>query len=172
MLTRIGRPAAGGDAVDLLVECHGRIRQFIALARRLGEASSLDGAEVAEAAARVHLYFTKALPLHARDEEESIAPRLAGRDPELDRELAAMRREHAEHRGPLDRLTDSCLALVAVPGRHTPLAGSIAEAADELGRHFAVHLEREERSIFPAARRLLDPAEDLAVVAEIRARRR
>ena len=60
MLGKIGRSAAPADAVALLLECHGRIRAFLAMARRVGEAI------------QVHRNFTLALPLHARDEEESI----------------------------------------------------------------------------------------------------
>jgi hypothetical protein len=37
VLTGPGRPATPGDAVDLLLECHARVRDFLALARRLGE---------------------------------------------------------------------------------------------------------------------------------------
>ncbi len=38
MLVQPGKPAVPADAVDLLLECHGRISTFLALARRLGEA--------------------------------------------------------------------------------------------------------------------------------------
>ncbi len=96
MLTFGPRPPAG-DVVDLLLECHTRIRSFTTLAARLASTPGLAAAEVAEAAAGVHRYFTQALPLHARDEEESVLPRLRGRDPEVDRELAEMVHEHRGH---------------------------------------------------------------------------
>ncbi|HEX9400550.1 MAG TPA: hemerythrin domain-containing protein [Anaeromyxobacter sp.] len=54
-------------------------------------------------------YFTEALPLHARDEEESVLPRLHGRDSAVDAELAAMEREHREHGPPLEVLVRACL---------------------------------------------------------------
>ena len=69
MLTKLGKPAAPGDAVDLLLECHQRIRAFLDLADRLGPPGPDPAQAVADAAARVHRYFTLALPLHARDEE-------------------------------------------------------------------------------------------------------
>src|SRR5512132_579542 len=108
MLTRLGAPAAPDDAVGLLLECHDRIRSFLALARRVAQAGPAERDGVAEAAARVRRYFAEALPLHARDEEESILPRLRGREPAVDAELAAMEREHREHGPPLAALVAAC----------------------------------------------------------------
>jgi iron-sulfur cluster repair protein YtfE (RIC family) len=171
MLTQLGKPAPAGDAVDLLLECHGRIRAFLALARRIGEVGAADQDAVAEASARVRRYFTEALPLHARDEEESILPRLRGMDRALDAELEVMAREHAEHERPLRALVEACEALARDPMRHALLAQEIAAASGELERHFTGHLRREEEVIFPAMRRLLDRASDSDIVREIRARR-
>jgi len=127
MLGKIGKSAAPADAAELLLECHGRIRAFLAMARRVGEAI------------QVHRYFTLALPLHARDEEESILPRLRGRDPVLDLQLDVMVREHQEHQRPLGRLTEACAEIGADPGRHRAQAGSVLQAATELDRHFFHH---------------------------------
>jgi iron-sulfur cluster repair protein YtfE (RIC family) len=171
MLTKIGRSAAPADAVDLLVECHERIRSFLALARRLAGAGGEDREEIRQAAARVHRYFAQALPLHAEDEERSILPRLRGRDAVVDAELETMRREHAEHERPLRELLQGCDVLALEPERHPELAPSIGAATDELERHFAAHLRREEEVIFPAMRRFLDGAADAEIVKEIRARR-
>jgi iron-sulfur cluster repair protein YtfE (RIC family) len=171
MLTGLGKPAAPGDAVDLLLECHQRIRSFLALARRIAEAGPADQEAVPEAAARVHRYFTQALPLHAKDEEESILPRLRGKDPRVDVELEVMAREHAEHERPLGALVEACEVLAHDPARHASLVPALATATEELERHFAVHLRREEEVIFPAVRRLLDRASDSDIVKEIRARR-
>ena len=171
MLTRFGKPAAPADAVDLLLECHERIRAFLAMARRIGEARDAEQDEVREAARRVHRYFTQALPLHAQDEEDSILPRLRGRDAEVDAALDAMAREHALHEAPLATLTARCDAVAADPARHAALAPEILDATAELERHFAEHLSREEAVIFPAMRRLLDATTDAAIVREIRARR-
>lgn len=171
MLTRLGKPAAHGDAVDLLLECHARIRAFLAMARRVADGASAPREELATAAGRVHAYFTRALPLHARDEEESILPRLRGRDPEVDRELATMVHEHAEHAAPLEALVGACAVLAQDPARHGEVAPALDAAAAELERHFAAHLAREEAVVFPAMRRLLDADADAAIVRELRARR-
>ena len=170
MLAQIGKSPAAGDAVDLLLDCHERIRAFLALARRVAEAGPSEPG-LGEAAARVRRYFVEALPLHARDEEESIAPRLRGRDPVVDAELAAMVREHGEHERPLSALVAACEAIAGAPVLAPAVAGDLARAVVELERHFAGHLGREESIVFPAMRRLLDRADDAAIVREIRARR-
>jgi hemerythrin-like domain-containing protein len=171
VLTVLGRSSAPADAVDLLLECHDRIRNFLALARRIAERGAGDPAGVPEAAERVRRYVTQALPLHARDEEESILPRLRGRDPALDAALATMTREHLEHEPPLAALVEACEALAEDPARLPDLAPAVLRATAELEHHFAAHLQREEEVVFPAMRRLFDAATDAAVVAEIRARR-
>jgi iron-sulfur cluster repair protein YtfE (RIC family) len=127
-------------------------------------------AEVADTAEKVRRYFGVALPLHARDEEESLIPRLRGKDPAVDRELDTMQAEHADHGPILDRLVALCDALVADPSRRVELGPALGELADTLATHFVDHLGREEAVIFPALARL--PAEERAqMVAELRARR-
>jgi hemerythrin-like domain-containing protein len=172
VLTQIGERAARENAVGMLLECHERIRAFLELARRLGEADAASREEVAEAALRVHRYFTEALPLHARDEEESILPRLRGLDPGVDAELATMVAEHQDHDRPLGALVEACAELARAPERLPELRRRVADAAAELAAHFDAHLAREETVIFPALRRLLAPSVDGAIVGEIRARRR
>lgn len=172
MLAKLGMAVAPADAVDLLVECHGRIRSFLAMARRIADAPEAEAVDVADAAYRVHRYFSVALPLHARDEEESVLPRLLGRDPAVDRELEAMVRQHAEHQAPLDALVGACAKLARDPGLRAELAPVVGRAAAELERHFADHLAREEGVVFPALRRFLEQAADSAIAREIRLRRR
>lgn len=176
MLQGIGKGTSEGTPglVDLLTECHARIRSSCALARRIAEAHGRSDDEVAEAAARVHRYFTLALPLHAEDEEASVLPRLRGKDPDVDRELEAMVSEHREHDapdGPLARVVAATAALAAHPGRLAELAPMLGAAAEALEAHFDVHLGREERVVFPAIRRLVDGELDGRMVAELRARR-
>jgi iron-sulfur cluster repair protein YtfE (RIC family) len=171
MLNAIGsrRPAEG--IVDLLLECHARIRSFSDLAVRLGEASAPSPAEVADAAARVLRYFEEALPLHARDEEESMLPRLAGRDPAVDAALVAMHRDHAGHGEVLDPVLALCRALAAAPERHAELAPALARAASLLRTHFEAHLATEEATIFPAIARVVPEDEQRRMVDELRGRR-
>jgi hemerythrin-like domain-containing protein len=171
MLTRLGSRPPVEDVVDLLLECHVRIRSFTELALRLASAERIPAGEVAEAARSVRRYFSEALPLHALDEEESVLPRLAGHDPDLDRALAAMRREHAEHGEVLSRVVALCAELEAEPGRLAERAGDLARAAAALREHFDRHLAPEEATIFPAIRRLVPEEERRRILEELRARR-
>ncbi len=159
------------QAAALLLECHGRIRSFLATARRVAEAVDPPPGELAEAARAVHRYFTEALPLHAEDEEASLLPRLRGREPALDEALAVMAAEHQEHRARVAELTEACASLAAAPTLHPLLAPGLLGAVSWLERHFEAHLAAEEARVFPAMARWLDPAEDAAFVAELRARR-
>lgn len=168
----LGRPReAPGDLVDLLLECHARIRSFVDLARLAATRPDLGPQDVTDACARVERYFTQALPLHVRDEEESVLPRLRGRDAEVDRALASMAAQHHEHEPGLRALLAASSALGLAPA--DPAAReALAAAATALGREFDAHLSLEEAVIFPALRRLL-PAEALAeAVVELRGRRR
>ena len=170
MLTRLGAPTTPEDAVGLLLECHDRIRTFLAIARRIGAAPP-DEQGLADAAARVARYFAEALPLHARDEEESILPRLRGRDARVDEALAAMEDEHRAHGPPLAALVAACRTVAEAPARLDEVRAALAAATEALEREFAEHLRREEGVVFPAMRRLLSPADDAAIVRELRARR-
>jgi hemerythrin-like domain-containing protein len=170
-LAGLGPPAPGADVVDLLVDCHGRIRTFLALARRIAEARDAADEEIADASARVRRYFAEALPLHARDEEESVLPRLSGHDPALDAALAAMRAEHADHEPPLGRLLEACATLAREPAALERVRAALLAATEELERHFAGHLEAEERVVFPAIRAHLDAATRARMAAELRERR-
>ncbi len=171
MITRLGPPPPSGDVVDALLDCHHRIREFTSLAVRLAGARGLPDEEIRDAAARVHRYFAVALPLHARDEEESLLPRLEGLDPDVDRELAEMMREHGEHADPTERVLTACASLQRDPKLLDTVAPALDAAARTLQRHFDEHLAREERVIFPAIRERLDAATQETIQAEMRERR-
>lgn len=159
------------DIVQLLLDCHGRIRHFVALARRLGEADAPTAVEVRDSAFRVRRYFGEALPLHVEDEEESVLPRLQGREPSLDDALERMSAEHSEHAPMLAALLHTCRTLESAPERHADLRAALAATATALERLFTAHLEAEEAVVLPAIRDLLPAAEHDAMVHELRARR-
>lgn len=172
MLHTIGKKqSSDGDLVDMLLECHGRIRNFSGLAIAVGERADVSPSEVAEVCARVERYFSQALPLHVRDEEESILPRLRGRSAAVDAALDRMHEQHALHEDILGRMLASCAALRANP--EAPDArGALLAVARPLWSVFEPHLEAEEQIIFPAIRALLSPEERAAIVGELRERRR
>ena len=169
-IVRIGERAGGdGDAVDSLIACHQRIRSFLALGARIAEEGGAPG-EVADACRRIERYFRQAMPLHMADEEESILPRLRGREAAVDRALADMHEQHAAHEPALAAFTAAAVALAAeptTPARRLQLGAS----GRALDAELSPHLELEEAIVFPAMRRLLSGPELAELAREIRARR-
>jgi iron-sulfur cluster repair protein YtfE (RIC family) len=171
MLVKIGSRREPGDLVDALVECHGRIRSFAGLARRLAAAETLAAEEAREAAGRVHRYFSDALPRHVADEDLSIEPRLRGRDAAVDAALDRMRREHREHEAPLGRLIGLCARIAADPAVLGEVREELAGLSADLERAFLDHVGVEEAVVFPALRTMCTAAERDAILAELRDRR-
>jgi iron-sulfur cluster repair protein YtfE (RIC family) len=153
-----------------LLECHQRIRDFCALARRLAEPGIPHDA-TAEAARRVHRYFTEALPLHAADEDETLEPHLRGRSLELDAALDRMRHEHQEHQPLVARLCGLARGLCLDPGQLTAHGGELSAVAQQLERRLLEHIEHEERAILPAIAALLPPRTRESIAAQFAARR-
>jgi iron-sulfur cluster repair protein YtfE (RIC family) len=172
MLIQIGSgKKEPSDIVDLLLECHERIRSFIGLASRLAGTGQPSHDEIRDAAKRVIRYFSEALPLHVADEEQTVLPRLSGRSLELDATLQDMHREHLEHEPQLQLLLQTCKTLEASPERLDDLRQTLLSAVSSLEASFITHLEQEERSILPAIRTLLTSEEQAVMLSELRSRR-
>jgi len=173
MLGKAADHTTEDEFVQLLLDCHGRIRNFAAGARRLAtaETDEVSADEVRDTAWRIRRYFGEALPLHVADEEESLYPRLHGRDTEVDAALERMEREHADHRPHLATLLELCGMLAEAPERHATLRTQLGETAGVLEREFGRHLEHEEALILPAIPRLLTLEEQAAMTRELRERR-
>jgi iron-sulfur cluster repair protein YtfE (RIC family) len=170
MLVQIGKRPEARDVVELLLECHERIRKFTRMAHELAAARAADPDEIRQVAGQVRRYFVESLPLHVEDEEQDVLPRLTGRDREVDRALADMRAEHAAH-GPLvTRLVDLCEQLVRDPRQLAARTDELGGVAGRLTSEFEAHLASEERVIFPALRGLPSSARD-EILAAVRRRR-
>lgn len=166
MLVQLGARTVHEDVVDLLVECHGRIRTFLAIAGRLADA---DAGERGEAASQVIRYFTQAFPLHLADEDELVSQSLAGHSAALDGALAKMRADHTQHGPTIDRLIDAITHVVRDPADRT-IDAALRDAVDAASHALEPHLALEEREIFPLLRGL--PAADTARIrAGMQARR-
>ncbi|MCA9630150.1 MAG: hemerythrin domain-containing protein [Myxococcales bacterium] len=172
MLTQLARHRASGlqDLVDLLGECHERIRRFVALARQAGSRHDVPADQIAQACIDVERYFTQALPLHVADEEESIDPRLRGLSPAVDEALDAATQQHREHEPELKALLRATNVVRNNPNDPTA-RGELATAAEALEAQFEEHLRLEERVIFPAIRELLSHETQTSIIGELRRRR-
>ena len=156
---------------ELLLECHQRIRSFVDLAVRLAEVKDAPDAQIRDAARQVLRYFEEALPLHVQDEEQSVLPRLRGRDERVDAALEKMREEHASHQAHLEDLKRICRALAETPESHSELSAPLAQVAAALSRDFEVHLRGEEETVIPAIGRLISAKEQANMILELRERR-
>lgn len=169
MLHRLGRSADTEDLRGLLLACHRRIRAFSALAVTLATSADAPKEQREETCDRLLRYFSEALPLHVRDEEDSVAPRLRGRSQALDEALRRMADEHRAHEAPLDALLRGWAALRERPDDDA-LRLSLVDPSMDLRDAFEAHLRDEEALVFPHLA-ALSPAERDASVRELRGRR-
>jgi hemerythrin-like domain-containing protein len=169
MLVNIGHRPAPTDLVSALLECHERIRTFGALAVAVGDRPDLPPDQADAACLRVARYFSESLPMHVQDEERSILPRLAGRSAALDEALAEMQAQHRTHEAPLRQLIELCPRMCTAPD--ATVRADFCGVAHHLDQDFRRHLDFEEASLFPAVRAQMSPDEQVAILAEMRARR-
>jgi hemerythrin-like domain-containing protein len=122
----------------------------------------------------VAAFFARQGRRHEEDEEQSLFPRLeaaarkSGADENVLALLTRLRDQHRAHEALHARLEE------AAAGRTsdvTDLWSQIAGLADALTHAYREHLENEETTLFPAARRLLTAGELDAMLEEMRARR-
>ena len=166
MLVQIGKRSESADLVDLLHECHGRIRRFLVMGRQLARTPEATREEIAEAAGQIRRYFAESLPLHMADEDIDIAPRIA--DAEI------VKRVHDDHRAhaPLvAELVTTCETLRGSPEQHPALRMHLGEVVRQLANELESHMELEERTVFPAVRQL-GPNEQAAIVLAMQRRRK
>ncbi|HSD88890.1 MAG TPA: hemerythrin domain-containing protein [Kofleriaceae bacterium] len=156
--------------VELLSECHARIRTFLDLARRMASTPALGAVDTRTTAAGVRRYFTVAFPLHLADEDEILIPRLRQQNAELDAALARMHADHGEHEPAVNRLVEICTALEKDPQQLPARAGELGDAVAALMKVIEPHLALEEKTIFPALAALPREIRDEMRVA-MRARR-
>jgi hemerythrin-like domain-containing protein len=169
MLSTLGKRSLEEPTLrDMLADCHERIRKFCALAKRLAEGGPRE--QIRDAAAQLCRYFGIALPLHIRDEDESIRPRLERLgDPVLSRALEAMTHEHVAADVALAELLEEWDAIAREPSDARCFA--TYKPILWLDRHLLAHLQDEEARIFAALQRL-PQTQGAAIVAEMKARRR
>jgi hemerythrin-like domain-containing protein len=161
------------EPVGMMKDCHRRIEMFLKAIQFTVQGSS-DGmlaGEVAEAFERALLYFRTAGPRHTADEEESLFPRLRGREGGALERLAALESDH--------RRAEELHAVVEELGRQWLRARLLSavdlerlqQAVEEIGGIYASHIRIEDEEIFPWADTQLDAAEKAAIGREMAVRR-
>ncbi|HEY5947880.1 MAG TPA: hemerythrin domain-containing protein [Kofleriaceae bacterium] len=165
MLVQLGKRPEASDIVDLLLECHQRIRKFLSISRSLATTPDADPAQTKDAAAQVRRYFAESLPMHVADEQEQVLPRLVSASPDIARALATMTEEHDTHAPLVEQLVAVCDRLVEDPRQAAAVSAELTQIVDKLTQELEPHLEAEERVIFPALRRLPSEQRDEILVA-------
>ena len=136
------------SAMGLLRACHVRIRSHLQLAERvLDPSGSLEARK--DAGQQLARYFGIALPLHAQDEDVSLAHRVrALQMPQVTAALETMEAEHVEVERQLAALVPAWQTLA-----ETGTLEDVAKNAEATRAYAALmhgHLAAEETVIFPA----------------------
>ena len=177
MVSLVKKPLHSEEArepTDLLLSCHGRIREFTQMALAIAYAPSDAGVgRIVETTSRVRTYFSVGLPLHEHDEELSVAPRLldSAACAEVEDALDQMAREHRVIDRTLRDLDELWKVIVSAQEDMPHVRDETRALANALSAVFEAHLAIEERSIFPAIGRALSVASRSALMQEMKSRR-
>lgn len=165
------------EPVGLLSACHRRIEMFLDVILRVSmewPGRALEGS-ARESLSTALRYFREMAPQHNQDEEESLFPRLRALDSAEARQLLqlmdALEREHAEASPQHARVDE--LASKWLNGEVLSAAEfqELHRVSSDLREFYRKHIAFEDKTLFPAAQRLL-PADVLRQIGrEMGARR-
>ena len=157
------------DPLGLLRACHGRIADHCDTLLRLVPHVAARGAdsEAREAMARVHRYFSTAAQHHQEDEESDLFPVLRGRDPDVDRLMDQLAREHQD----LANRWASLKPLLA-PDQAGQAGGDFARIVEHFVAGYRAHADRENERLLPRAAGLLSAGERQRLGAAMARRRK
>lgn len=160
------------EPTDVLLQCHDRIRHFTTVALRFAHSSHASPRLVRDAASALRRYFGTAVPLHERDEEDSVTPRLleSRSGPRLEHLLARMEGDHRVIEETLGKLDELWARVMTQPSALATTGPPMHALARTLASLFESHLQLEEEQIFPAIA-LLPEATRRILLAELRDRR-
>jgi hypothetical protein len=167
------RPGEPTEPADALADCHERIRHFSTVALRLARSPNASPRLIADTASALRRYFGSALPMHERDEEDYVTPRLLEVRPGKPIEHA-LGRMAGDHRA-IDEVVTALDGLwTRIALRPTDLAGLSDELHSRsltLSSLFEGHLQLEEETILPAITRLVPEAARKLMLRDMRERR-
>jgi hemerythrin-like domain-containing protein len=175
MSVQIGAQPDSGfdDPLGMLQDCHRRIERFLnALGTvvRRARGRALDTEEAAAVQSALH-YFRVGGSRHTDDEEVSLFPRLSAHPGAPGTTMNDLEEEHQRAQGlhyVIDRLFMMWLNARALKGEQEE---QLASAMAQLEQLYALHIDVEERILFPAAAKLLSREELAAIGVEFRRRR-
>jgi hemerythrin-like domain-containing protein len=178
MLMQIGqKPDSGFDEpIGVLEDCHKRILHFIRALSALAESAAFEplGSTERDSLERSLRYFREAAPRHNADEEQSLFPLVRrhadAQSGDMFACLASLANDHrwAEQlHCEMDAIGSRWLAAGTLRPND---AGRFCSLTHSLSYFYANHIATEEGELFPAARRMLSPAESERLGKEMAAR--
>lgn len=175
LTTKPGRDTGPAtDPVAMLLACHVRIRDHLALAKRLVDAVEPSPDEVTEAAAALLRYFGQALPLHILDEDVTLREALMMGQPLADeavRAITTMTAEHSVIEPMIDEAMKQWRPLTEQPHLLPQLRQELTRDTLRLSTLLEAHLSAEEKQIFPLIHKLLTEDERTELARRMRERR-
>lgn len=148
------------DPFEQLERNHRRLEERLAeLGRAAADASGPNRKEALAAMEDVLAFFDRSVRRHEADEEASLFPRLK-EHAELAQTISELAREHQQQ---------AALYAALDEGYQDP--ATAVELAARLDAAYRAHILTEERVLFPAARKLLDPETLSTIASEMQARR-
>ena len=165
------------DPTGLLSDCHRRIEVFLdtlsAAGKVMDEHPSEDTARALQTAL---VYFRQAAPKHTADEEESLFPRLRGREEaEVKSALSTLDRLEKDHdtvsplHAEVERLAEMYLEAGILCASDVQAFRTAVARLQEIYRE---HIAVEDSTVFPVAARLLSDNDKSAIAQEMAARRK
>jgi len=148
------------DPIALLRACHDKILAHCELLEGLPD--SPDKA----VATQVHRYFNTSAPLHHRDEEEDLFPRINGQSLKIAELVHKLKKEHQA----LDSLWGTLAAELKSPPENG-FSEAFVSAAQEFCRLNRDHVALDNRNLLPMAAGILSQ-QDLGALGETMAARR
>ena len=139
------------DPFEMLLRCHRRLEE------RLDDLAAAKDRETIE---DVLHFFGRAILRHEADEETSLFPRLKN----CEHIIAALTKEHREQ----EKLHTE---LRHIADGWPQTESRLPDLVDRLRAAYGAHAEREEKELFPAARKQLGEAELTAMLREMDQRR-
>ncbi|MBK6688235.1 MAG: hemerythrin domain-containing protein [Deltaproteobacteria bacterium] len=165
MITIGRRPPPAHDVIAALLECHERIRRFLAMAEVLGARADLSGDQVHDAARDLERYFSAAFLRHAEDEDLRLFPVLRARGANLEPLLLTLGQHHQTLDLQVGSLLERWRRLITEPGALPELQPSLVQLGAPFAKLLLEHLVLEEAELFPVARSTLRPEDHQAIKA-------
>ncbi len=161
------------EPAEALRACHDRIRHFTTVALRLARSPNAPVRLVVDATSALRRYFGSALPLHERDEEDLVTPRLLEARPGrlIEHALGRMAGDHRAIDEVLTRLDGMWARVLSRPADLASLGEEMHARARDLASLFEAHLQLEEETIFPAITTLLSDTTRRQLLQGLRDRR-